>query len=475
MNIKPITFFPAMIISIILLFAAPAGAQQDTGAPESSQTDTSSVDWDSISVLDLKTAERIALSGNPSIAAAEARLRQAEERVSQAGSAYWPRLDANAGASRVWLSENDYQTNLTTAQVFNPAATIDDPSDHYRADLTASWLMFNGFARNLTKKSAQYGMDQLEQSREDIKRQLVLGVATAYLSAQQALENITIARLDEQFFRDRHHEAQVRYQIGTGSLSDKLSFEVSFNAAISERIRAERLYEAALYSLAALLGLENATLPAHVTLAELNSESPREMGHPDPGQLITYAHEHRPDLLQSEIAVKNAEVDVKIAKSGFYPTISLVGSVSGNREEDYDFEGDDFGNSVGINLTYNLFAGGIDRAKTREARQKEIESKKTLEKTRLDVAADIRSSIADLRASQEQLLLLRANTELVRQNRDLAEQEYNAGQGSLVRLNEAQRNLTNAKSSLAFALVSMRQSWYALEAKTGRILEYFDN
>ena len=73
------------------------------------------------------------------------------------------------------------------------------------------------------------------------------------------------------------------------------------------------------------------------------------------------------------------------------------------------------------------------------------------------------------------MLLLRSNTALVERNRDLAEQEYTAGQGSLVRLNEAQRELTTAKNRLAFALVSMRRSWYALEAKTGRILDYFNN
>ena len=425
-------------------------------------------------MLDLRTAEQIALAGNPTIAAAEARVQQAEERISQARSAYWPRLDANAGATRVWLSENEYQENLGTAQIFNPLATIDDPSDHYQADLTLSWLVFNGFARSLNSKAAGYGRDQLAYSREDTKRILLLSVASAYLAAQLALENITITHADEKFFRDRYAEAKVRREVGTGSLSDQLNFEVRVNAAISDRIKAERVYEAARYSLAALLGIEYASLPDHVSLAELHKETPDEMNHPDAVNLIAYAYEHRPDLLQQDVAVKTAQVETKIAKSGFWPTINLSGSVAGDRDEDYYFEGDDFGNTVGIYLTYNLFAGGLDRAKTREARQKEVESIKTYENKQLSVAADIRESIADLRAAQDQLLLLRSNAELLKQNRDLAEKEYNAGQGSLVRLNEAQRDLTTAMNSLALALVSMRQAWYALEAETGRILEYFN-
>jgi len=464
-----------LLMLLVCLLSGPASAQmpQPEAQEELAVTPAGKVDWNAVQVLDLRTAERIALAGNPSIAAAEARVQQAEERIGQARSTYWPRLDANAGASRVWLSENEYQDSLNSALLFNPLATIDDPSDYYQADLTLSWLVFNGFARNLNSKAAKHTRDQLAYSREDTRRILLLSVASAYLAAQLALENITITHADEKFYRDRYEEAKVRREVGTGSLSDQLNFEVRVNAAISDRIKAERVYEAARYSLAALLGIEYASLPDHVSLAVLHLETREEMNHPDAVNLIAYAYEHRPDLLQQDVAVKNAEVGTKIAKSGFWPTINLTGSVTGNRDEDYQFEEDDFGNTVGIYLTYNLFAGGLDRAKTREARQKEVETIKTLENKQLSVAADIRGSVADLRASQEQLLLLRSNAELIRQNRDLAEQEYNAGQGSLVRLNEAQQDLTAAKNRLALALVSMRQSWYALAAETGRILEYF--
>jgi len=464
-----------LIMALVCLLSFPADAEQDHQTPHAQQAvnPMGEVNWKAIKVLDLRTAEQISLAGNPTIAVAEARVRQAEERIRQARSTYWPRLDANAGATRIWLSENEYQDSLSSAQIFNPLTDIDDPSDHYQADLTLSWLVFNGFARSLNSKAAGLSRDQFAYSREDTKRILLLSVASAYLAAQLALENIAITHADEKFYRDRFEEAKARREIGTGSLSDQLNFEVRVNAAISDRIKAERVYEAARYSLAALLGIEYASLPDHVSLAELHAETKDEMNHPDAVNLIAYAYEHRPDLLQQDVAVKRAAVGTKIAKSGFWPTINLTGSVAGSRDEDYYFEEDDFGNTVGIYLTYNLFAGGLDRAKTREARQKEVESIKALENRQLSVAADIRGSVADLRAAQEQLLLLRSNAELIRQNRDLAEKEYNAGQGSLVRLNEAQQDLTAAKNRLALALVSMRQAWYALEAETGRILEYF--
>ena len=68
------------------------------------------------------------------------------------------------------------------------------------------------------------------------------------------------------------------------------------------------------------------------------------------------------------------------------------------------------------------------------------------------------------------MTLQRENVDLVQRTRDLVEKEYNAGQGSLVRLNEAQKDLTTAQGNLAQALVALRQAWIELETRTGSIL-----
>ncbi len=54
------------------------------------------------------------------------------------------------------------------------------------------------------------------------------------------------------------------------------------------------------------------------------------------------------------------------------------------------------------------------------------------------------------------------------------DKEYNAGQASLVRLNEAQRDLNQATSQLALARVGLRQTWKNLNVATGRILQPFE-
>ena len=118
------------------------------------------IDLESIRILNLQSAQQIAIQDNPTIAAAEARVRQAKERVWQARSAYFPQLSAAGSGTRSILSENAYSASLSD----NPMA--EDTSDFYSARLTATWTLFNGFAREYSNLSARYSMESTEEARK---------------------------------------------------------------------------------------------------------------------------------------------------------------------------------------------------------------------------------------------------------------------------------------------------------------------
>jgi len=460
---------------IYCLVALPlAGIAQESAATGSSPKvlpgKTMAVDWAAMSTLDLEAAVEIALAGNPGLKAAAARVRQAKAQVDQAHAAYWPRLDANAAGARVELSKNAYQQNLATARLLDPSATLDDPQDYYNADLTASWTLFDGFERQFSNAAARYGEQSSAEALNDARRLLISAVAFSYFSAQLAKENIAIAEADEKFNQRQLADAEARQRVGTGALSDVLNFQVRKNQAKTTRINQEYRYEIALYGLAALLGLPESRLPPHVQLARLSKETAEELSTPPVDDLIANAMDHRPDIQQAQWSIKQTEAQVKIAQSDYYPTVVLAGSLDGERVDDPGFVQDDFGNRIQVGLSYNLFAGGFTRAKVRETRQRQVELEKRLEELVLSATSDIRSSAALVATAQSQVSLQRENVDLVQRTRDLVEKEYNAGQGSLVRLNEAQKDLTTAQSNLALALVGLRQAWVELETRTGNIL-----
>ena len=451
-----------LVVTLSLLVSAgvPAPADDKIPFPQTAPDgQTQAVRWDEVRTLDLAQAAKIALINNPSLAAADARVRQARERLEQARARYWPNLDATVSGARISYAEN------------NPNILGDDPEKRFQSALSATWVLFDGFSRKFSNAAARYGRDQSESAQKEARRLILSAVAASYFAAQLALEDIAIARADETFNLRQLAEAEARNKIGTGSLSDVLNFKIRANEAKTRLINAERVYEETLFALASLLGAPESRFPSGMNLARLKQETADEMAPPDPDMLVRYALTHRPDIQESQFALKQAEAQIKIAKSRFYPAVNLAASTDGLRRDDPAFVQDDFGNTIGIHLTYNLFAGGYDRARTRELKARELELQKDLESLRLRAGSEVRISSTQVLTTQRQMVLQRANTELNRQNRDLVEKEYSVGQVSLVRLNEAQRDLTTARSRLALALASLRQAWFNLETDSGRILE----
>ena len=425
-----------------------------------------------VKVLDVRTAQSIALSGNPDLAAAQARIEQARARVRQAAATWWPSLDVSGAGIRQHLSENSYQYIRRVAAL--AGGTVDQNTNVYGAGIQATWLLFDGFYRDFRERQALYGEQEAQAGLADSRRMLVTAVAEAFLNAQLSQTYIDINRADETFYGQQLEDAQNRFKVGAGPWGDVLNIKVQVNSARTSLIRSQREFEAAGYGLAALLGLADAAFPSRLRLAPLDKETLLIEQKESPETLIQEAFSIRPDIRRLEMVVKQTEAGTGMAKAPFFPKLQLGGAIEGMREGNARMTNDDFGNTVGVNMSWNLYAGGADKARVVEAEQTKREAVFALAGLRNRVAAEIRQDLALLAAAQEQVRLQRETVKLVEENRDLAKNEYEAGESSLIRLNEAQRDLIATYGQQAQALVAYHLAQQRLLGATGRNLVGFD-
>ena len=427
-------------------------------------------DFSGIEVLDLETAQRLALQGNPGIEASGARLDQARARVRQAAAAWWPTLDATANVARTKRSN----TNQVFAQYYSTAP--DQTYNSSAAGVQASWILFDGFYRSFKQEQMEWGEKSSADALQDARRLLVSAVAEGFLNAQLAQTKVKIAEADMRFYKKQLLDAQNRFEVGTGSWGDVLNIKVQLNTARTSAMLGRRENEAARYGLAALLGVPDSIFPTTVRLAELDKDfRPSEDFEAEADALIGEALSARPDLRRLAAQVREAEAATGQAKAGFWPIVQLGGTVNGVRQGDVSLSGDDFGNAVSLNMSWNLFSGGTDRARVFEAEHKRRELLYSMTDLRNRVASEVRQDIALLAAAREQARLQRDSVGLVEQNRELAQSEYEAGTASLVRLNEAQRDLTATYGRLAQALVGYHLARQRLLAAVGRNLIPFSD
>lgn len=451
-----------LLIALCALCAGPARAEDKMPV----------ADLAGIKVLDKKTAQSVALVGNPNMAAAQARIEQARARVSQAAAAWWPSLDLVGAVRREQLSDTRYQYNQAMASLLGSSA--DRTGETTSGAIQATWVLFDGFYRHFKEQQASYDEQSTAAAMTDSQRLLVNAVGEAFLNTQLNQTNIDIAKADEAFYLRQLEDAQNRYNVGAGPWGDVLNIKVQLNSAKTGLMRYQREYEAAGYGLAALMGLPDAQFPAGVRLEELDRHTAVAGQTETAESLIERALTTRPDILRLSMVIKQTEAMAGMAKAPYYPRVQVAGALEGGREDNVGLSGEDIGNSVGLNMSWNLYAGGADKARLLEAQQAKREAAMTLAGLRNDMAAEIRQDLALLAAAREQLDLQRETVKLVEENRDLAKNEYEAGEASLVRLNEAQRDLTTTYGRLAQSLVAYHLARQRLMAATGQNLAEFE-
>ncbi len=429
---------------------------------------SSARDLSQLQSLDLTTAQTIALADNPSLMAAAERVEQAREQLQQAQSLYWPSIDTGGSYVKSRLSDSALAQQQLLAGI--SGAEIDRTSDNYNLSLVASWKLFDGFARKFNNLAAVYGQEESVQAGREGRRLLLQSVAESYYGAQLARYNLMIARANLDFNQQQLQEAQASYEAGAGSLSVVLNFKVQMNGAKTDMLLATKDQKIARYGLALLMGEESGKLPAGLELSDLTMINEAEFFPLETERLIEKALSSRPDLQRQEFALSRAESAVGSARAGYYPQLSLRGAFDGNRNEDLGFEESDFGSSLSLNFSYNLFKGGGDEARVAEARARKREFGRSLESRKNQVRTEVRQAVTRLEQAREQLLLQRASEALVRQTRDLVQKGYTAGQESLVRLNEAQRDLVSTQSRLALSLVALYTNRHSLKHVTAESL-----
>jgi len=455
-------------VFFILLISSLLG----TPAWSAEETPISGPDFTGITVLDLQTAQRMSLEENPGIAAARARFEQARARVAQATGAWWPSIDLSGQAMRTRRSDIAYES----AQQFDVMSgqSTDRNIESSTASLQGTWVLFDGFFRSFLQDQMEFGEKSFDAARLDSQRRLVSAVAEAFLNAQLTQTKVKIAAADKEFYEKQLVDAENRFNAGAGAWGDVLNIRVQLNSALTSLMLEKRRFEAAKYGLAALLGVTNATFPESLHLAELDRDCTTVVDQ-DAQKLIDEALAARPDLNRLSFQVQEAEAATGKAKAPFWPKIQLAGALNGSNQDSYSLQEDNFGNYIALNASWNLFSGGTDRAKLFEARQKKREAVYNLADQRNTVVSEVRQYIALLAAAAEQVRLQRESVILVEENRKLARSEYDAGASSLVRLNEAQRDLTTTYSRLAQALVSYHLARERLLAATGRNLALFSD
>jgi adhesin transport system outer membrane protein len=177
--------------------------------------------------------------------------------------------------------------------------------------------------------------------------------------------------------------------------------------------------------------------------------------------LLREGLQHSPTLLAAVENARANQMAVNSAKAAFMPRLDLqVYGTQGNNSG--GVIGDSRATGAALALTYNLFRGGADKAKEKQAVGLADQSRDLQEKACRDVRQTLSLALSDVRSLNEQLGYIDLHRLATEKTREAYRQQFDIGQRTLLDLLDTQNEFFEASRSY----INSRHDQAAAQART---------
>ena len=377
----------------------------------------------------LNSLEQQTPTANLSIAAAEARFRQARATVQAAKAGNFPSLTAGASATR----------SRRSANAGSNGATVSD----FQLPLDVSWELdlWGRIRRSVEASQAAASASAADLAAVTLSSQAELAndyLQIRILDAQKRLLDATTAA-----YRKSLELTQNRYNSGVAAKSDVLQAETQLRSTEAQAIDLGVQRAQLEHAIALLIGKAPAdfTLPVSATVPPVP--------HIPPG-LPSEILERRPDVASSERTVMAANAQIGIARAAYYPTFRLGGAAG--------FEATSLSSlltwpsrfwSVGPTLSATLFDGGARAAQSDQVKAAYDVTVAAYRETVLTAFQEVEDNLAALRILEEEMRVQEQAVQAAQQVVTITRNQYQSGTVAYLNVLVAQTTaLANDRTAL---------------------------
>jgi outer membrane protein TolC len=377
-----------------------------------------------------------------------------------------------------------YSLNLGSIRTESTFTEFSGAGSEYRGsgELILSQPLLNGFGLGVNLARIRIAKNNKDISEEQLSLTVMdtaAQVLRAYWDLVFAKEILVVARQSLRNARDLLEQNRLRVEVGTAAPIQVRQAEAGVKRREAEVISAIAAIRDAEDRLKLLLDVHRdaalwaqAIMPADKPLMIMRSLD----------EQLSYAAalERRPELVQAEKTLENAETVVRVSKNALLPTVDLQGSYGFNSlrggfndEVEYLVRGDDwkfFYGVVGRIPIGNRMAKG-DHVRSRYERDRAELAIRKLEQA---IRLEIRTAIRQVETNRQLVETNATATKLQEQTLEDEKKRYEVGVSTSYRVLEFEEDLARARSDELRALVDYRKALISLDRAEGTILERYN-
>ena len=415
--------------------------------------------------LTISSAIKKTLENNLDIEVSENFKRIAKNNSSILNNNYLPNIQLGS----------EINTNIQSIEIETPSGisgTLDDTqTDNSSAVLSIDYNIIDASGRkyNYKKSKELYSKSNLEV--QEIIENTILQLFTVFFEVGRLSEEKEILKNSLDISKRRYERRLLEFEYGQTNNLEVLNAEVDVNSdSINLLNTSKKLFNARSdLNLIMNVDLESEfninTNIDFLAQDEINSIFSNDINN-----------NTRLLIIEKDIIISNLER--KIAKSSYLPTLGLIGSYGWNEsinDNPYAFYNKSIsdGFSAGINIRWDIFRGGKKIIANKNAEIGQENSELIKKKTVLELKKELRNAYQTHLNNLFILEVQRKNLSTNKNNFDRNIERYKIGQVSSIEFRRAQLNLLNAELSKSSAKYQAKISEAYFLKISGEIISKF--
>lgn len=402
-----------------------------------------------------------ALENNITLLQAKLRKQSATEDRKQSHAALFPTLSASTNQSvgfRPW-------TSAGTMTVTNGTVATEVKKTYYNGSygVNGSWTVWNGGQNYNTLKMNKLTEEQADLTILETSNSIQEAIAKLYVQILYQTEAIEVNRQSLETSKKNEERGQQMVEVGQMSKADLSQLTAQratseYNLVESESTLSH--YKLQLKQLLEITDTSDFDVAIPVTTDE---QALAEV----PTMLTVYeaALAQRPEIHNKQLSVESSDLQLKIAKAGVLPTVSMTGGV-GTSTNSMSGNGwgeqmkTNFDASAGVSVSIPIIDGRKAKTSINKARIAQEQARADLLSEEKDLYSTVEGFWLDAINNQQKFRSAKASVESEQASYDLLQEQFNLGLKNIVELLTGKDKLLNAQQSM---LQSKYLTIYALQ------------
>lgn len=390
-----------------------------------------------------------ALAHNVTLLKKRTALLSSEVDVTESKAARLPSLSASVSQNLMYRPFQESAGNFVNGGITTSGADKATQSGSY--GINAQWVVWNGGKTKLNITNADYNVKLAAYDTAESANTLKEQIAQYYVQILYMTEALTVNKTLLQ--QDSTICARGEEMVANGKMSqaDLAQLQSQVSQGYYDVVNVQTQIDEAKLQLRQLIELPDSEVFNVISTTSIDQLQLQAI--PSKESVYAAALNIRPEIKRSELYIEQSKLNTKIAKSGYYPTLSVVGSLgdshlTGSNSGYFKQMKNNFNAAVGLTLSIPIFDNRQTKSAVERAKIAETAASLDLQDALKTLQQTIESYWLNARNSREKYIAARINVNSLEKSYELMTEQFNVGLKNIAELLTSRANLLAARQTL---------------------------